>query len=136
MEGHHKQVEQLGEDIEKRVATWRTSARSADEEEHILPVVATCVPQSEWDDMGNAAGVEVDPALRPVGVGMPMYEGDPEVADVDPARLPAEARSRQGGRPAGVRGAFVARARNFHSVLAGDQLARVGESPHPERVPA
>jgi hemerythrin-like domain-containing protein len=114
MEGHHKQVEQLDEEIGERVATWRVSALPAQgelladaldrlvavldehlgmEEEYILHAVATHVTQSEWDEMGNAAGVEIDPALRPVGVGMLMYEGDPEVVEVDLARLPPEARA-------------------------------------------
>jgi hemerythrin-like domain-containing protein len=114
MEGHHQQVEQLRQEIDERVGSWRSSSCAAEgelladalsrlvvvldehlgmEEEHILPVVATHVLQSEWDEMGNAAGVQVDPALRPVGVGMLMYEGDPEVVDADLARLRAEARA-------------------------------------------
>jgi hypothetical protein len=62
------------------------------EEEYILPVVANHVTTAEWDQMGRAAGAQVNPALAPVGVGMLMYEGDPEVVEADMARMPPKVR--------------------------------------------
>lgn len=114
MEGHHKQIEQLNKEIAASLATWRNRAAPAEgesladaldrlivvlnehlgmEEERILPIVAKHVTMTEWDQMGNEAGVEVAPALQPVGVGMLMYEGDPQVIDLDLARMPPEARA-------------------------------------------
>jgi hemerythrin-like domain-containing protein len=113
MQGHHDQIDQIGEQIAAALTDWRASAGStvgeslADaldrlivvldehlgmEEERVLPVAAKHVTTTEWDQMGKAAGAEVDPPLRPVGVGMLMYEGDPEVVEVDMARMPPEVR--------------------------------------------
>lgn len=111
MEGHHDQIDQLTKQIAATLAGWRASAGSAAgesladaldrllvvleehlgmEEERILPVAAKHVTTTEWDQIGEAAGAEVDPALVPVGVGMLMYEGDPEVVEADMARMPPE----------------------------------------------
>jgi hypothetical protein len=111
MEGHHDQIDQLTRQVAATLAEWSASADStvgeslADaldrlivvlekhlsaEEESILPVAAKHVTTTEWDQIGEAAGTEVDPALVPVGVGMLMYEGDPEVVEADMARMPPE----------------------------------------------
>ena len=50
------------------------------------------VMERHHDQIGKAAGIEVDPALRPVGLGMLMCEGDPEVIEVDMARMPPQVR--------------------------------------------
>jgi hemerythrin-like domain-containing protein len=113
MEGHHDRIDQLTRQIATTLADWRASAGSAVgeslaehldllivvleehlgmEEEHILPVAAKYVTTIEWDQIGEAAGIEVDPALHPVGLGMLMYEGDPEVVELDMARMPPEVR--------------------------------------------
>ena len=113
MEGHHERIDQLTLQIATALAGWRASAGSAAggslaesldqlivvleehlgmEEEHILPVAAKFVTTTEWDQIGEAAGIEVDPALHPVGLGMIMYEGDPEVVELDMARMPPEVR--------------------------------------------
>ena len=113
MEGHHERIDQLTLQIATALAGWRASAGSAAggslaesldqlivvleehlgmEEEHILPVAAKHVTTVEWDQIGEAAGIEVDPALHPVGLGMLMYEGDPEVVELDMARMPPEVR--------------------------------------------
>jgi hemerythrin-like domain-containing protein len=113
MERHHDRIDQLSMQIATTLAGWRASAGSAAgesladsldrlivvleehlgmEEEHILPVAAKYVTTIEWDQIGKAAGIEVDPALRPVGLGMIMYEGDPEVVEVDMARMPPDVR--------------------------------------------
>lgn len=112
MEGHHDQIDQLAKQI-AALAGWRASADATAgeslaealdrliavlgehlgmEEEHILPVVANHVTTAEWDQMGRAAGAQVNPALAPVGVGMLMYEGDPEVVEADMARMPPKVR--------------------------------------------
>jgi hemerythrin-like domain-containing protein len=114
MEVHHEQIERLIQEIAALSTTWRDGASSAEgkvladsldeliavldehlgmEEERILPIVATCVTTREWDEMGNEAGADVTPALRLVGVGMLMYEGDPEVVDLDLSRAPVEVRA-------------------------------------------
>lgn len=114
MEHHHERIKQLIDEIGAGMPVWRDKAAFTEseqlaetlerlvvvlvehlgmEEEHILPAVARHVTPSEWDEMGNAAGVEVEPALRPVGVGMLMYEGDPEVVELDLARMPPEVRT-------------------------------------------
>jgi hemerythrin-like domain-containing protein len=113
MEGHHGQIDQLSRQVAADLTAWRAGAgasaagslaRGLDrltavlgehlgaEEAHILPVAAKHVTQAEWDQMGRAAGTQVDPALVPAAVGMLMYEGDPEVVAADMARMPAEAR--------------------------------------------
>jgi hemerythrin-like domain-containing protein len=113
MEGHHDRIDQLTMQIATTLTDWRARAGSAAgesladtldrlivvleehlglEEEHILPVAAKYVTTIEWDQIGKAAGVEVEPVLRPVGLGMLMYEGDPEVVEVDMARMPPEVR--------------------------------------------
>jgi hemerythrin-like domain-containing protein len=113
MEGHHDRIDQLTTQIATALARWRASAGSAVgeslaehldqltvvlgehlgmEEEHILPVAAKHVTPVEWDQIGEAAGIEVDPALHQVGLGMLMYEGDPEVVELDMARMPPEVR--------------------------------------------
>jgi hemerythrin-like domain-containing protein len=113
MEGHHDRIDQLTMQIATTLAGWRASAGSAVgeslaehldqlivvleehlgmEEERILPVAAKYVTTIEWDQIGEAAGIEVDPALHPVGLGMLMYEGDPEVVELDMARMPPDVR--------------------------------------------
>ena len=113
MEGHHDQIDRLASQIAAVLAGWRASADATAgeslaealdrliavldehlgmEEERILPVVADHVTTAEWDEMSRAAGAQVNPALAPVGVGMLMYEGDPEVVEVDMARMPPEVR--------------------------------------------
>jgi hemerythrin-like domain-containing protein len=113
LKGHHDRIDQFTRQIAATLTDWRASAGSVVgeslagaldrliavlgehldlEEERILPVAAKHVTTTEWDQMGKTAGVEVDPALRPVGLGMLMYEGDPEVVEVDMARMPPEVR--------------------------------------------
>jgi hemerythrin-like domain-containing protein len=112
MEGHHGQIDQIGQHVAAALAGWWTTADAtigvslaealgrltalldvhlSIEEEHILPVAANHVTMDEWNQMGAAAGTHVPPELVPVGVGMLMYEGDPEVVEVDMARMPPEA---------------------------------------------
>lgn len=114
MAGHHEQIERLDKEIGACSTTWRDTGSCAEgellaasldeltvvlnehlsmEEERILPIVARYVTMSEWDRMGNEAGADVAAALRPVGVGMLMYEGDPDVVDLDLARVPTQVRA-------------------------------------------
>jgi hemerythrin-like domain-containing protein len=113
MERHHSLIDQLTGQVAMSMADWRASADAGhrellaaaldqliavlgehlgEEEQHMLPAAAKLVTQAEWDQMGRAAGTQVDPALVPVGLGMLMHEGDPEVVAADMARMPAEAR--------------------------------------------
>jgi hypothetical protein len=111
MQDHHALIDRLGTQIAATLSTWQDrpdpldGKRLADalddlvgvldehlgtEERDILPIVAQSVTTDEWNEMGKAAGAGVDPALVPVAVGMLMCEGDPEVVELDMARMPPE----------------------------------------------
>lgn len=113
MQDHHARIEELGTQIAAALPLWRGRTDPADgkhladlfdslvdvldehldgEEELILPVVAQHVTMAEWNQMGKTAGTSVDPALVPVAIGMLMYEGDPQVVDMDMSRMPPDVR--------------------------------------------
>jgi hypothetical protein len=50
------------------------------------------ITAAEWNEIVQQGVADVDPADFPLGFGMLMYEGDPEVIDQAIANLPAEAR--------------------------------------------
>jgi hemerythrin-like domain-containing protein len=63
-----------------------------DEEDGVLPLMEQHVTAAEWNQMVQQGAAEADPEDLPLGFGMLMYEGDPEVIDQAIANLPAEAR--------------------------------------------
>jgi hemerythrin-like domain-containing protein len=63
-----------------------------DEEDRIVPLMERHITAAEWNEMVQQGIADIDPADFPLGFGMLMYEGDPEVIDQAIANLPAEVR--------------------------------------------
>ncbi len=63
-----------------------------DEEDRVVPLMEQHITAAEWNEIVQQGVADVDPADFPLGFGMLMYEGDPEVIDQAIANLPAEAR--------------------------------------------
>ena len=62
-----------------------------DEEDGVVPLMEQHITAAEWNEMVQQ-GVPTSTRDFPLGFGMLMYEGDPEVIDQAIANLPAEAR--------------------------------------------
>jgi hemerythrin-like domain-containing protein len=63
-----------------------------DEERYVVPLMEQHITAAEWDDIVAKGSADADPAGLPLGFGMLMYEGDPEVVERALAAVPADAR--------------------------------------------
>jgi hypothetical protein len=114
MEGQNDEVERLSQELDAALETWRRDptaesgkalARVLDhlvpalqehlgtEEAHLVPLMERNIPASEWSEIVRKGVAEADAARMPLGFGMLMYEGDPEVVEIALAHLPPEIRS-------------------------------------------
>ncbi len=62
------------------------------EEELVVPLMEQLITASEWDWMVQKGAAAADPATLPLGFGMLMYEGDPEIVGRALSVMPAESR--------------------------------------------
>jgi hypothetical protein len=62
------------------------------EEQHVVPIMEKSITQAEWNQMIQAATVNLVPADVPLEFGMLMYEGDPEIVDLVVSNMPEELR--------------------------------------------
>ncbi|GII28251.1 hemerythrin domain-containing protein [Planotetraspora mira] len=130
MESQHEEVARTAAEIDEAIAAWRGSAGPeprealADvldrflpllkehlgvEEEHVVPLMEKHITITEWNRMVQAGAADVDPESLPLGFGMLMYEGDPEIVELAISNMPPEARS--------VIGPLAAQAFAAHSEL-------------------
>jgi hemerythrin-like domain-containing protein len=63
-----------------------------DEEECVVPLMEQHITVVEWNEMVRRGTANADPAGLPLGIGMMMYEGDPDVIDHTIESLPQEIR--------------------------------------------
>ena len=63
-----------------------------DEERYAVPLMEQHLTAAEWDDMVQKGSADADPTQLPLGFGMLMYEGDPEVIDRALAAMPTDSR--------------------------------------------
>ncbi|MFC4033007.1 hemerythrin domain-containing protein [Streptomyces polygonati] len=114
MEGQNDEVDRLSQELDAALATWRRGptadsgkalARVLDqlvpalqehlgtEEAHLVPLMERNIPAAEWSEIVRKGVAEADAERMPLGFGMLMYEGDPEVVEIALVRLPPELRS-------------------------------------------
>ena len=62
------------------------------EEQHVVPVMEKYITLGEWNQLIQAAAVDLVPVDMPLEFGMIMYEGDPEIVDVAVSNMPEELR--------------------------------------------
>jgi len=100
MESQHAAVAESIEELHDVLPRWRAGAAEADrdrlaavldrlnglliehlaaEEERILPLASRCLPQAEWDLLGEEGLAALPESRFPVVLGMIMEDGDPEV---------------------------------------------------------
>jgi hemerythrin-like domain-containing protein len=112
VEQHEELAARLG-DVDAALIVWRDIVSAAsrlalvdalkqlipplrhhlhDEEELVVPLMERYITAAEWNEIVQQGAADVDPADFPLGFGMLMYEGDPEVIDQAIANLPTEAR--------------------------------------------
>ncbi len=113
MESQHEAVAALLERAGRRLAAWRETADVADgealatvlgslvvalmehldcEERDLLPIMARHITAQEWE-VFTARGMESIPrSMMFLGLGMMLYEGDPEVIAGEMAAVPAPLR--------------------------------------------
>jgi hypothetical protein len=60
------------------------------EEERMVPLMERHITAAEWNQMVEKGAAGADPAGLPLGFGMLMYEGDPEVVDAAIASMPEQ----------------------------------------------
>jgi hemerythrin-like domain-containing protein len=113
METQHETVAELLERIATLRADWRTDAdagRAAElaglyarlhdallehldaEEQHVMPLVESCITKKEWIKIGKAAQRGTPIKDGPRMLGMLAYDGDPDVMQEMLAAVPAPAR--------------------------------------------
>ncbi|ONH25243.1 hemerythrin domain-containing protein [Pseudofrankia asymbiotica] len=74
---------------ELRSALW---AHLAAEEEQVVPLMEKAITMAEWNRIVEMGAAGANPDELPLGFGMLMYEGDPEVIDAAIANMPAPVR--------------------------------------------
>ena len=125
MESQHEEVAKTAAEIDKAIKVWRGSAGAesrealADvidrflpllkehlgvEEEHVAPLMEKHITAAEWNKMVQAGSADVDLEGLPLGFGMLMYEGDPEIIELAISNMPPEARPDRAGGRTGFRG--------------------------------
>ena len=112
MEGQHEDVARIGREIDDGLRAWAGAATGprkaltaalvrlipvlrghlAAEEEHVVPLMEQYITAAEWNEIVEKEAADVDPASLPLGFGMLLYEGDPEVVDAAIATMPQPVR--------------------------------------------
>jgi predicted RNase H-like HicB family nuclease len=113
MENQHETVADLMAQAEGALTTWRASASRADgealaevltrlcdalfehlaaEETHVLPIMARHLTAAEWAEFTEQGMSSIPKRLMLLGVGMMLYEGDPEVIGIELRHAPAPVR--------------------------------------------
>lgn len=112
MEAQHEDIARIGREIDEGLRAWAAAAAGprealaaalvrlipvlrghlAAEEEHVVPLMERHITAAEWNEIVEKEAADVDPASLPLGFGMLMYEGDPEVVDAAIATMPEQVR--------------------------------------------
>ena len=112
MEAQHEDIARIGREIDDGLRAWAGAAAGprealaaalvrlipvlrghlAAEEEHVVPLMERHITAAEWKEIVEKEAADVDPASLPLGFGMLMYEGDPEVIDAAIATMPEQVR--------------------------------------------
>ena len=112
MEAQHEDIARIGREIDEGLRAWAGAAAGprealaaalvrlipvlrghlAAEEEHVVPLMERHITAAEWNEIVEKEAADVDPASLPLGFGMLMYEGDPEVVDAAIATMPEQVR--------------------------------------------
>ncbi|SCE46489.1 Hemerythrin HHE cation binding domain-containing protein [Streptomyces sp. DvalAA-14] len=145
MEGQHDEVTRLGDKMAAALDVWRDQptadsaaalARALERlipavEEHLhaegtrlVPLMEQHIPADEWDEIAGRGADEADPATLPLGFGMLMYEGDPEVVEAALAHVPPEMRAML--REQGPR-AYAAHAELIHGTATPPRSTEVAD---------
>lgn len=111
VEGHHKNIEALIADVERRLGTWSVSGDNEDgvvlahilqrlaaalyehmglEERLVLPLAERHVFATEWEQMQAQAESAITPENGPLVAGMVMYEGGAEILPEEMLAVVAE----------------------------------------------
>jgi len=112
MEAQHEDIAKIGREIDEGLRAWAAAAAGprqaladgldrllpvlrehlASEEENVVPLMERHITAAEWSEIVEKEAADVDPASIPLGFGMLMYEGDPEVVDAAIATMPEQVR--------------------------------------------
>ncbi len=113
MESQHERVHELLDGCPALVVAWRDSASVADgtrlsdhlarlvialcehldaEETRVLPLMARHVTASEWEEFTERGMESIPKGMLLTGLGMMLYEGDPEALAREIAKFPAPLR--------------------------------------------
>jgi hemerythrin-like domain-containing protein len=111
MEHQHARIEEMAAEVDAAVEAWRRSATAdtrdalADaldrliplikdhmrlEEQRAVPLMEKYITAAEWNTMLQAEAGDIDPETLPLGFGMLMYEGDPDIVAAAISNMPAE----------------------------------------------
>jgi hemerythrin-like domain-containing protein len=113
MEGQHQHVAARLHDAGKALSVWRASVTAdsrealfdaldrllpplrehlTDEEELLVPLMERHITAAEFNEIVQKGSADAEPEALPLGFGMLMYEGDPEIIDRTVANMPADIR--------------------------------------------
>jgi hemerythrin-like domain-containing protein len=114
MEAQHESVASLLEQTGQAMQTWRVTADSSDgrdaaellaqlvsaltehldaEETNVLPIMARHITRPEWAEFTERGMESIPKRQMLLGLGMMLYEGDPEVIALELRSAPAPLRS-------------------------------------------
>jgi hemerythrin-like domain-containing protein len=113
MQSQHEQVAEQLDQAHQAVDTWRRTSSDTDgerlatvleslctalfehlhaEETHLLPIMARQLTAAEWEEFTEQGMSSIPKRKMVLGFGMMLYEGDPEVIDLELRKLPAPVR--------------------------------------------
>lgn len=113
MQSQHDQVAEQLDQAHEAVDTWRRTSSDADgerlatvleslctalfehlhaEETHLLPIMARQLTAAEWEEFTEQGMSSIPKRKMVLGFGMMLYEGDPEVIDLELRKLPTPVR--------------------------------------------
>jgi hemerythrin-like domain-containing protein len=113
MHEQHATLAALLDAVDVELAAWRVDAAAGpgkrladalrellpllrrhldDEERDVVPLLEQHITAAEWDDMVQKGSADADPAWLPLGFGMLLYEGDPEIVERALTAMPADVR--------------------------------------------